>query len=635
MNEKDAVVVVEFSPASDAEIDAVCILADAFAGRILAIAQEISPTRHPYLRASFDHLENIDVRVVGAPLGRGAAIRLGLQHVTETYVAILNLDFGVDVAQISNLLRELDAEPTLDGLFAYRNRLPWYSGLFNFSAGALLNLRTSDVQAPLKIFRARALNEIVNRLQLFNAAFDVDLVYRARKAGLRIRETSIVGSPRPATWPVFSIGARAFAAVIALRLLESRFGGHPLVLRLGRPFVLTQKASYSILVFCWRDPNSPKAGGGEVYLHEQARCWVEQGHRVTWVAQQFNGAPVRETLHGIEIVRCGRSLFVFPFAAAWYVFQSGWRFDFILDVMNGVPFFTPLFSSKPKACLLYHVHSHHFRQELPWPLSDLAVAIETKLVPFIYRRTRFLTISESSAAEMRELKITRLPLEIIHSGVSDDMRPGTKHSAPTILYLGRLRRYKGVRKLIDAFSVIKRTIPNARLVIAGTGDDELSLRTYAAGLDDVIFAGLVDDQTKVRLYQEAWVFGMPSTLEGWGIVVIEAARCATPAIAFDVNGLRDCILDGETGLLARDDDAFRRGLQSLLIDADLRKRLAENAIAWGNQYSWSRTASRTLQQIRRAQPWNAVFAKDSATELPIFPHDTRDSTLQTKIDHRT
>ena len=91
--------------------------------------------------------------------------------------------------------------------------------------------------------------------------------------------------------------------------------------------------------------------------------------------------------------------------------------------MNGIPFFTPLYSTKPKVCLVYHVHSHHFREELPWPLSTIAVTLETKIVPFIYRNTRFLTISESSRLEMERVHMSHHPIEIIESGVPARARP--------------------------------------------------------------------------------------------------------------------------------------------------------------------------------------------------------------------
>ncbi len=579
------------------------------------------------LGSRFAKFDNIDLSSVGASLGRGAAIRLGLNRVTEAFVAILSLEDRVETAEIAAGFSKLEAERSLDCIVGYRAATSagetisrprhWRSRTYSAFVDVLLNTGVTDVQSPLKIFRTPALRSILDDLQLFDHGFDADLMYNARRRGLRLFEKPIHSRRMVRRWPLLPTAFRAVLSVLSLRLLNSRLGRNNIVRLLGRPAILPKKKRYDILIFCWRDPLSPKAGGGEVYLYEQAKCWVEQGHRVTWVAQMYPGAKKEESIAGINVLRRGYSLFVFARAAIWYVFQSGWQFDFIIDTMNGFPFFTPLFSRKPKVCLLYHVHAKHFRDELPEPLATLAVAIETKVVPFIYRRTRFVTISDSSANDIREIGITPLPLKIIYSGVSSDLVPGRKHVRPTILFVGRLRRYKQLRKLIDAFRILKGAVPEARLVIAGTGDDESSLKAYCANENDVIFTGRVDNATKVALMQEAWVFGMPSSLEGWGIVVIEAACCGTPAVAFDVNGLRDCIVNGATGFLAHTDVEFAQYLERLLTDNWCRQKMSERCIGWGSHFSWEATAARTLDEIRRVQPWSVVFESDRPENVDI------------------
>jgi glycosyltransferase involved in cell wall biosynthesis len=166
--------------------------------------------------------------------------------------------------------------------------------------------------------------------------------------------------------------------------------------------------------------------------------------------------------------------------------------------------------------------------------------------------------------------------------------------------------------LIDAFCAIRSEIPNARLVIAGTGDDEGDLRDYAAakGVGGISFFGRVSEEMKTQLMQEAWVFAMPSSIEGWGIVVVEANACGTPAVAFDVSGLRDCIVHGKTGLLAQDVPEFTRYLMEVLSNESLRTDLSCEAFAWAREFSWNAAATRTLALIRQLQPWRAVFEPD-------------------------
>lgn len=573
------------------------------------------------VREAFGRLSNVVSIRLDAKLGKGAALRAGLNAVEEEFVAFLSESELARPRDLRRAFALLEHRLELDGVVGERfssgarsrTRYEACAKALNTFGRLAFGIEVTDPQSPLKVFRRASLVHVFDDLRLYNHGFDIELLFQAQRRHLRVIEIPIEPA-FPNRVPV-RFGMHAVFALLLLRAFYSPLAQIPFVGHLGRHYYVPVKRSYSILLFCWRDPRSPLAGGGEVYLHEQARCWINAGHKVTWFAQSFPGAASTEHVDGIKVVRWGRFPFVFLLAPFWYVFKSGRKFDFIVDCMNGIPFFTPLFSTKPKSCLIYHIHSHHFRDELPPVLSNIAIWVETKLVPFVYRRCNFVTISDSTKAEMEKLKMSSLPIGLIHSGVSDTLVPGGKSERPTILYLGRLKRYKGVRRLIDAFARLKRDVPDARLVIAGTGDDLEPLKEYAAdsGADGIEFTGQVTDSDKIRLMQEAWVFGMPSSIEGWGIVVIEANSCSTPAVSFNVNGLRDCIRDGETGFLVESDDEFYAKLRLLLIDSTARSEMSKNALKWADNFSWEATAARTLQRIREGQPWRAVFEGSSVT----------------------
>jgi glycosyltransferase involved in cell wall biosynthesis len=573
------------------------------------------------VRQSARALSNLKIVHLPYDLGRGAATRAGFGAIDADIVAFLDLDGVVEPTAVRRMVHLLVRERAIDVLLGSR----WMRGsvtdaalprrltsrLFGIAASALFGLHLTDVQAPLKVFRRAALQSVFERLRLVNVGFNAELLFECRKQRLAIVEYPIVWRSVGYGWPVVPTAMSVAVALLWVRMLNSPLVRLPMIDLIGRRFAIPVKRSYSIMIFCWRDPFNPRAGGSETYLHEQARRWAAAGHRVTWFAQRFRGSRALEWIDGVEVHRWGSFPAVFLLGAVWYALRSDRQFDFIIDCMNGIPFFTPLFSTKPKVCIVHHVHAHHFRAELPRPIAALATACETRLVPLIYRRTRFLTVSASTKCELEELRMSRFPIEVIKNGVAPGHVPGEKSDRPTILYLGRLKQYKRVRKLIDALPEIRHHLPDARLAIAGDGDDRIPLQEYTkakgtagAGID---FYGRVDDETKVRLMQEAWVFGMPSAIEGWGIVVIEANACGTPAVAYDVPGLRDCIVHEETGLLASDDAAFRRHLLRLLTDDRLRAAMSRAATAWARQFSWDATAASTLEQIRVAHPWAAVF----------------------------
>ena len=344
----------------------------------------------------------------------------------------------------------------------------------------------------------------------------------------------------------------------------------------------------------------PKAGGAEQYLHRQARYWVESGHRVKWFAARFPGGASRETIDGIEVFRGGGQFTVY--AAAPFIYMRHMRdCDVLLDAENGIPFFTPLYSRKPKALLMFHVHRDVLLRELPPPLNWFTWMLEVWLMPFVYRHVPFVAISESTRDDIRKHRYTRLPVRLVHSGVDHTaLRPGKKFDDPTIAYLGRVVRYKRLRELLQHFVSVRDRVPGVRFFIAGTGSDVEPCRALVKELglgDAVLFKGFVTEDEKRELLAGAWVFAQPSRIEGWGISVIEAAACGTPSVAMRVPGLQDAIVDGETGRLVQTWDEFADALTYILSDDVYRRRLSENALEHSQIFSWEKSARRLLADL--------------------------------------
>ena len=360
-----------------------------------------------------------------------------------------------------------------------------------------------------------------------------------------------------------------------------------------------------ILIFNWRDITHPWAGGSEVYLHEMARRWVKRGHIVGWLCAGYNNAKKKEVIDGIHIVRRGGRYGVYLSTALYYLLRLRSKYDVVIDGENGIPFFTPLYVSVPKLLLIHHIHTEVFFKELEFPLSWVAYFLESKLMPLIYKKIRCVTVSKSSKEQIEELKLGRNCITIIYNGV-DLTRyvPGKKSLHPLIVYIGRLKGYKSIDVLIYAIREIVKKVPGVELVIAGSGPKQKTWEklTKKLKLDQKVkFYGYVTEREKIKIFQKAWVFVNPSFVEGWGVTSIEASACGTPVVASNVPGLRDSVLDGKTGFLFEYDNVERLAekLVKILKDEALRTKLGKNGLNWAKNFSWDKSAAKTLKILER------------------------------------
>lgn len=360
-------------------------------------------------------------------------------------------------------------------------------------------------------------------------------------------------------------------------------------------------APLQILALNWRCLSHPQAGGSEVNIFEQARRWVGAGHAVTILCADpgRDHAPAREErIDGITVRRMGGRFSVYLHGALHLALHGG-RYDCIVDVANGIPFFAPLFAGAPTALLTHHVHGRQWFSELPRPLADLGWLLERKVVPWIYRRHPVIAVSPTTRDSLVELGFRPEQISVIYNGLSVAAPPAdVGHEPHRIAYVGRIRRYKRLDLLVRAVAALRPTYPGIRLDIAGDGEarPEIEALVEALGLrGHVTIHGFVDEAAKARILSRAAVFATPSMHEGWGISVIEANAYGCPAVAYNVPGLCVSIRDGDTGLLAEGDDGFREALGRIIGDAQLRRRLSDGARRWAAQFSWDTSAAATLR----------------------------------------
>lgn len=358
-----------------------------------------------------------------------------------------------------------------------------------------------------------------------------------------------------------------------------------------------------ILIFNWRDMRHAFAGGAEIYIQDMATRWVRQGHHVTLFCGNDRQSPRYEIVDGVEVIRRGGFYLVYAWAFLTYLFRFRGKYDVIVDCCNGIPFFTPLYAREPVLCLMYHVHQEVFRRSLAAPLAALARFLENGLMPLVYRNTPFITISESSKRDIRALGLGRAGIDIVTPGVDlGRLRSGRKSRIPLVLYVGRLKAYKSVDVLLRAFRILLDRVPDAQLMVVGSGEEDTSLKRLARELKlggRVTFTGRVSEEAKVGFLQRAWVLVNPSFMEGWGITTIEANACGTPVVAANVPGLRDSVRNPHTGYLVPYGDSrrFADAIETILQDRALRARMEMEAIAWAQRFGLEQRSQRFLSII--------------------------------------
>lgn len=365
-----------------------------------------------------------------------------------------------------------------------------------------------------------------------------------------------------------------------------------------------------LLAVNFRDPHHPEAGGAELHLEEILLEAVRRGWRVTWLATGFRGGASEAEHRGMRIVRRGD----------WYDFNlilpkvlrqefSSPPPDLIVEDINKVPCFTPWWTRAPVAAIVPHLFGTTAFREASLPVAMYVQMLES-MIPLAYRKSPFLVISESTRDDLVKRGIPRDRITVVHCGMDHGryfVDPAVPKSAvPTVLYIGRLRRYKGVDWVMRAWPQVRRRVPDARLVVVGDGPHRMVLqRAAAAGHhgDSVQFVGFLKSDEKVRRLREAWVLVQPSPKEGWGLTVVEAGASGTAVVAADSPGLRDSVRRDETGLLVPygDEVALAQALSRVLTETDLRERLATAGRAWADRFTWPDCAKRSLDALDAAR----------------------------------
>ena len=345
----------------------------------------------------------------------------------------------------------------------------------------------------------------------------------------------------------------------------------------------------------WRDSRNPEGGGAERYVEHVARALSDAGHHVTILCARHQRAGGEEVRDGVRYLHRGGKLTVYPAALLHVALRRLGRVDVVVDVQNGIPFFSRLVTRIPVVVLVHHVHREQ------WPIvygrtaASLGWFLESRVAPMLYRSCQYVAVSESTRHELETLGVDPKRIAVVHNGTTRPIAAAPPSTDPEIIVLGRLVPHKRVEHAIDVLARLRPRYRGLRLTVVGDGwwRNQLQVHARRRGVaEHVNFAGFVDERTKDELLARAWVHLLPSVKEGWGLAVMEAAGQGVPTVAYrSAGGVGDSIVDGVTGLLVSDGvPSLSEGVGALLDNAGLRRSLGDKAQLRAETFTWERTA---------------------------------------------
>ncbi len=337
------------------------------------------------------------------------------------------------------------------------------------------------------------------------------------------------------------------------------------------------------------------------------------------LVSSFPGASREETVDGVRLVRLGPILLLWATTLLYYRRYCRGRYDVVVEEGFGgsrIPRLAPLYVREPIVTEWYQSHQAIFANQYPAALAALLALLE-RFTAYIHRNT----LVQALAPEWQEVfsdlgfkkeNIAVVPVSIREEWLQDGATPGA--GEPRVVWLGKFRRYKCAHHVVLAMKEVVRAVPGARLVLAGRHDDkryeeQLQRLVRDVGLTkSVTFEFDLTEERKKDLLRNCRALVLPSPVEGFGIVVLEANACGMPVIAS--SGVPESVVqDGYNGLRYAfgEVDALSQTIVGLLQDSGLRRRLAANSRAFADQFTWSKVGLRFEGLVLRATQREALL----------------------------
>lgn len=367
-----------------------------------------------------------------------------------------------------------------------------------------------------------------------------------------------------------------------------------------------QKSKISIRILNWRDINHPLAGGAEQSLHEQAKVWIEKGADVVWYSASWNGSKKKEIIDKIRVIRMGNQFTIHLLFFIQHILGRVPKVEVCIDSFHFIPYFSKFFIRNEKIfALINEIAGELWYYNAPAPVAFFGKKIEPLIIKS-YAKVPFITASDSTKNELMGIGISEGNIHIVHHGVTV-LNPGQnvrKEKNPTLLFLNRISMDKGIEDMIKAFEVLRRNNKSINLWIVGKEEKARIvsdlLRKYGV-VEGVKYLGFVSQTEKFKLMKRAWILVHPSKKEGWGLTVIEAASQGTPTVGYDVEGLRDSIVNNKTGILIKPSTyGIIEGVEKILSGNSLRQKFEKNSIEWAENFTWEKAGEKSWKIINES-----------------------------------
>ena len=591
--------------------------------------------------------KNIKVLGYSNHRGRGYALRYGVARARGDYIVFLDLGLKIDPNNISLILEQTewyDADIVVGSKRHPASKINYpfirifYSWGFHILVRVLLGLRVKDTQVGLKIFKREVLENVLPRLVIKEYAFDIEVltvanylgykrIYEAPIKGIWVDSESAGGNGSPS---LFTKGIRhtiheTLSVFYRLRILNyysdkkkrKWFYDKELDMKVNtgefskninwKKYIKKPEVK-KILLMTWKDKKHPLAGGAEVFNEELIKRLVKNGYEVTILTSGFKDSQSDEIIDGYRVIRVGNLISVYWNAYLFYKKNLiGWA-DLVIDEINTIPFFCKFYVKERNIILIHQLCREIWFYGMSFPLSLIGYLAE----PFYLKmlsNVRVLTVSESTKTDLQRYgfkseKISIIPegLEILPISKEQFLRV-KKEKSPTMIYLGSIRKMKRPKHVLKAFELAKSEIPNLKFFVVGYGKNQyadeffrdLKISKYS---QDITYFGKVNNKKKLEILQKAHIICVTSVKEGWGLIVTEANSCATPAIVYDVDGLRDSCKNGSTGIVCGPTPySMALGVIKLFRDKKLYDKYRLNAWRDSFNYNYNETYKKFVEKI--------------------------------------